>query len=100
MAEEWFEEDVDEDDLKDAIELCARVLARSHARAPLADGGDALAAITADLDALGEDALVEELVSSGRRDLERNTRDHRLFRELLEEDGPLLGHTLVTGDLE
>jgi len=100
VAEEWFEEDVDEDDLKDAIELCARVLARSHARAPLADGGDALAAITADLDALGEDALVEELVSSGRRDLERNTRDHRLFRELLEEDGPLLGHTLVTGDLE
>jgi len=100
VAEEWLEGDVDEDDLEDAIELCARVLARSHARAPLADGGDALAAIAADLDALGEDELADELVASGRRDLARNTRDHRLFRELLDEDGPLLGHTLVQGDLQ
>jgi uncharacterized protein (DUF2252 family) len=70
--------------------LLGSQLAAAHARAPLADGGDAVAAISADLEGR-TDPFVAERVAESARDVAVFRSDYALFVDAIESLGPLLG---------
>lgn len=97
IVEDLDEGKLDVDDLIGMVEVLGRALAQAHGRAPTASGGDAAAAIAADL-AGREDLLAEELVAVGTAEAARTLDDHALFVDALGRYGPLLGaDTLADG---
>jgi uncharacterized protein (DUF2252 family) len=96
-ADDWADELVGPDDLAAFGAVIGHALASAHARGPTPDGGPALLAIAADLDG-ATDAFVAELVRDAAADRERSLADHALFRESLQEDGPLLGAATIVED--
>jgi len=82
------------DDLDAWSATLGQLLARAHARAPTARGGQARPAILRDLDGRGE-AFVAERVRDALLDVRQLRTDHRLFTEARAELGPLLGAGLL-----
>jgi uncharacterized protein (DUF2252 family) len=77
----------------DVTELCdraGRLLARAHARGTVADGAPALAAIAVALHG-DVDGFVAETGAFARAYGAQTDADYALFKQLLVDDGPLLG---------
>lgn len=92
IAEEWDEGDLDARDLAELAATLGDVLAASHARGETASGSPAGPVIRRDLGAGGgAPALAAELGTQAREDAVRLERDHMLFVDLLDSEGPLLG---------
>lgn len=80
----------DNDDVNAAARLAGRLLFHAHARAPGPSGEDRGEALRSVVHAGGA-ALVDETVAFVVAWKPVHALDHLLFRELLEENGPLLG---------
>ncbi len=88
---DWFAEDVEE-----LAALAGALLARGHSRSRRADGTASLT-ILAELILPRREAFVEETTSAASVSVDRLFQDYRVFLELLEERGPLLGYRPATG---
>ncbi len=77
-------------DLVALARLTGALLARSHARAPRRDGGDALAAIAEQLHGREQD-FVDETTRFADAYTDQVMRDFATFNDLLDSQGPLLG---------
>lgn len=89
--EKLSEGDFTAEDVRVLAQLSGRLLARSHAQAPLAHGAPALPALSS---AVGdnEDAFATEVYEVGHRYTQQLLEDYTLFVELLDSEGPLLGY--------
>ncbi len=90
LWEELEAGDIDVEDVRALAELCGRLLARSHGKAPLSNGAPALPALRA---AVGDDpaAFADEVEGVSGLYTARILADYDLFLALLEVEGPLLG---------
>lgn len=85
-------------DVADLAAFLGRRIADGHARAPTADGADALPVLLADLDGR-VDLLCDELVAGARRDRETLLADFARFQVLLADRGPWLGAERLVEDV-
>ena len=99
IGEAWEAGDLETGDIAGLASTLGHLLAASHSRGDTATGEPAGPVIRRDLErGGGAPALLAEVRSLAPHDADRLARDHRIFRSLLETEGPLLGaEALVDG---